>query len=52
MHTMIWLVILPIPGYVSLKMPDLKSVRSSKDWVNILEYAGCMWSMHKKPLIP
>mgnify|MGYP003188413309 CR=1 FL=1 len=25
---------------------------SSKDWVNILEYAGCMWSMHKKPLIP
>ena len=52
MHTMIWLVILRIPGYVSLKMPDLKSVRSSKDWVNILEYAGCMWSMHKKPLIP
>ena len=46
------LVILRIPGYVSLKMPDLKSVRSSKDWVNILEYAGCMWSMHKKPLIP
>ena len=44
--------ILRIPGYVSLKMPDLKSVRSSKDWVNILEYAGCMWSMHKKPLIP
>ncbi len=40
MHTMIWLVILRIPGYVSLKMPDLKSVRSSKDWVNILEYAG------------
>lgn len=37
----------PDSWYVSLKMPDLKSVRSSKDWVNILEYAGCMWSMHK-----
>ncbi len=39
-----------IPGYVSLKMPDLKSVRSSKDWVNILEYAGCMWEHAQKAI--